>query len=82
MTREKAVQILADLIANPFLHTWEEENKALYMAIEALSERTGEWIPNHTGYWKCSKCGLRVLVYAKGNYCPNCGARMEGGDTE
>ena len=39
MTREEAIQILADLIDSPFLHTWEKQNKALHMAIEALSER-------------------------------------------
>ena len=32
------------------------------------AERTGEWIGNHSGYWKCSECGLRVPVVAKGNY--------------
>lgn len=37
MTKEKAIQILADLIDSPFLHTWEKQNKALHMAIEALS---------------------------------------------
>lgn len=37
MTNDEAIQILADLIDNPFLHTWEEQNKALHMAIEALS---------------------------------------------
>ena len=36
MTRKDAIQILADLIDNAFLHTWEEQNKALHMAIEAL----------------------------------------------
>ena len=36
----------------------------------------GEWVSNHDGSWNCSECGLRVLIYAKGNYCPNCGARM------
>lgn len=36
MTREEAIQILADLIESPFLHTWEKQNKALHMAIEAL----------------------------------------------
>lgn len=44
---------------------------------------TGEWVSNHDGSWNCSKCGLRVFVYAKGNFCPNCGARMKsykGGD--
>jgi len=38
----------------------------------------GEWISNHDGSWNCSECGLRVLIYAKGNFCPNCGARMKG----
>ena len=38
MEREEAIQILADLIDSPFLHTWEKQNKALHMAIEALSE--------------------------------------------
>lgn len=37
MTKEDAKKILADLIDNPFLHTWEEQNKALHMAIESLS---------------------------------------------
>lgn len=40
---------------------------------------TGRWISNHDGSWNCSECGLRVLIYAKGNFCPNCGARMKGG---
>ena len=38
MTREDAIHILTDLIDNPFLHTWEEQSKALHMAIEALSK--------------------------------------------
>ena len=84
MTREEAIQILADLIDSPFLHTWEKQNKALHMAIEVLSvdRPNGEWISNHDGSWNCSECGLRVFIYAKGNYCPNCGARMKGGDSE
>lgn len=39
ITREEAIQILADLIDSPFLHTWEKQNKALHMAIEALTEK-------------------------------------------
>ena len=38
--------------------------------------KNGRWISNHDGYWTCSECGVRVLVYAKGNYCPNCGTDM------
>ena len=50
--------------------------------IEALNRLTGEWISNHDGSWNCSECGLRVFIYAKGNYCPNCGARMNNNDSE
>ena len=49
---------------------------------EDLDRPQGEWIPNHDGSWNCSECGLRVFIYAKGNYCPNCGARMKGADDE
>lgn len=38
MEREEAIKILADLTDNLFLHTWEEQYKALHMAIEALTE--------------------------------------------
>ena len=47
MTREEAIKILADLIDNPFLHTWEKQNKALHMAIEALHQT--KWIPISEG---------------------------------
>lgn len=61
MEREEAIQILADLIDSPFLHTWEKQNKALHMAIEALQEvqkheETFEW---------CHDC----KEYDTENYC-------------
>ena len=90
MTREEAIQILADLIDSPFLHTWEKQNKALHMAIEALSaERTGEWIDKGE-YAECSMCGAHSgtqfdgvePIPLKTNFCPNCGAKMKGADDE
>lgn len=41
------------------------------------ARKQGEWISLHNGKWKCSECGIEVLIYAKGNFCPNCGARMK-----
>ena len=46
------------------------------------AEVQAEWISNHDGSWNCSECGLRVFIYAKGNYFPNCGSRMIGGEDE
>ena len=46
--------------------------------------KTGRWIPHededgeHYGD-KCSECGeWYVMPYGKTNFCPNCGANMEG----
>ena len=43
----------------------------------------GEWkrIPEYTGspwgYFECTNCGERSYTLSE-NYCPNCGARMDG----
>ena len=85
MTRKDAIKTLREL--------WRETNNPWYeevynMAIEALSDRTGEWIFNPKDAIelmftkpKCSKCGFESSD--GGNYCPNCGAKMcKGGDEE
>lgn len=87
MSNKQAVQILI-----PMRNMMCDQNGcpisdavfALDKAIEALSadRPQGEWVSNHDGSWNCSECGLRVFIYAKGNYCPNCGARMKGADDE
>lgn len=71
MTRKEAIKILKSI------SDISTQGEAIDMAIDALQDRPqGEWISNHDGSWNCSECGLRVFIYAKGNYCPNCGARM------
>lgn len=56
----------------------------------------GEWQEcgqcNHVHYryrnpdkwkkYKCSECGYGNGRYYKANYCPNCGAKMDGGERE
>lgn len=88
MTREEAIEKIINGFCN--LRVWcelypdncQKEDCEMWWAIEALSadRPTGEWVSNHDGTWNCSECGLRVFVYAKGNYCPNCGAKMESGE--
>lgn len=85
MTREEALEILQHnwtRVENPN-YSNDELDEAYYMAIEALSaERPkGEWIKtDKCGMRKCSCCGIELMVYAQGNYCPNCGAKMTKGD--
>ena len=51
-------------------------------ALEAESKH-GKWIdtPNYYQRWKCSLCGCHTRD-AVPNYCPNCGARMDGGEDD
>lgn len=39
-------------------------------------DHTGEPIYRDTTVWKCSHCSRNTVV--RDNYCPNCGARMDG----
>lgn len=44
----------------------------------------GEWILRHIGaghYWECSVCHTNPCIYVTEHtkFCPNCGAKMDGG---
>lgn len=47
----------------------------------------GQWIEDHD-YLKCPECGVMVkwdftfFDIGNWNYCPNCGAKMDGGDND
>lgn len=82
MTMEEAIEILQNTM---FIAPSEVNiDKAIDMAIEALSERTGEWIwSDEDMSWKCGNCGCvfeEIDWKPEYNFCPNCGARMKGGD--
>ena len=55
-------------------------------AIDAVSVVHGEWMPNpKIGWgetWVCSICGEKtissIMGYPRYNYCPMCGAKMDG----
>ena len=52
---------------------------------DVVEVRHGEWIYDHWCEFKCSECGhfSKTEPRGKENYCPNCGAKMDGnGDGE
>lgn len=62
-------------------------------AADVRPERYGSWGGNyteddefHSEWWECSLCGFRVDDYdfdiKTCHYCPNCGAKMDGGDID
>ena len=53
--------------------------------VDAVEVRHGRWIPKQDGFWQkqiliCSICGSRNALGYEFNYCPNCGAKMDGDD--
>lgn len=87
MTREKASVIIGNIpIEGDNCYTIAEYQEAKAMAIQALEQqpKIGYWITSgeyYTGayesinYVNCSCCHVDSLE--EGNYCPNCGAKME-----
>lgn len=45
--------------------------------VDAVPIRHGYWI-DHDGQYECSEC--HNISCCKGNYCPDCGALMNGGE--
>lgn len=53
------------------------------IAADVAPVKHGEWEEIRDAYrqlegWMCKKCGRETK--AKENYCPNCGAKMDGGE--
>ena len=88
MSREEAIERLKE--GEPFSELYFEDwEKALEMGIEALeNQKTGHWIEQEgydgDTYYDCSECGESFCLIEGTptdnlyNYCPNCGAKMEG----
>ena len=83
MKRSEAIQIL-DNERKAYIIKGCKLDKAIDVAIEALSERTGEWIlvcdseGEGDNLYCCSECGCEYgcQEYDKPNFCPDCGADM------
>ena len=49
-------------------------------AADVATVRHGRWIASHDEFCACSICKYPVYVgWNQTNYCPNCGAKMDGG---
>lgn len=45
--------------------------------------KSGRWVPLYDDVWECSECEqaeqFAENIESTSRYCPNCGARMDGG---
>ena len=96
ISRADAIEAVGGVVMAEFdvapTRGYDVAEKAL-SALPSADAVQGEWIEKYNGngwndFWDytCSNCGKKyeradaVLYHA--NYCPNCGARMKGGDNE
>jgi len=84
MTKEEITKAVDNLKKIRKQFNKYEFTHSIDLAIDALEERerpTGEWIFDgfcfSSSKFKCSICHYPELE--KTNYCPTCGAKMEGG---
>ena len=73
-------------------HAEYDNNYRLIIPVEAIKAVPaadvapvvhGRWVPTESPFMNecedCSVCGYRTVWGHRYNYCPNCGARMDGG---
>lgn len=74
------------MISPDYVTELQNLNKELIKQIEELERPTGKWKfcegVTTQGYLKCSICEYADFRKAHFNYCPNCGAKMKGGEEE
>lgn len=69
---------IASFDGDDWHYGYSEKQIANAPTIDAVEVVHGEWImyPISDGMNQCSKCG--VLRFGESNFCPNCGAKMDG----
>ena len=63
-----------DMILNAILHH--------VPTVDAVEVVHGRWLQDEPATVLCSECNYRANAYNNTPYCPNCGAKMDGGNEE
>lgn len=77
---DKIMYSKSDCNLRPFEYAFRAQLEAL-PAVDAVPVVHGSWIPiEHIeeNICKCLICNYPISGWHKTNYCPNCGARMDG----
>ena len=74
------------VLTDYYHHSTDTQHAALREAlgrvetVDAVPVRHGRWIHHKGGYsdhYECTVCGKSIVLTAKWDFCPMCGARMD-----
>ena len=88
MTKEKQIEEMVAVLKD---YTSEKHIMASVVILEDYAEQIynagyrkqseGQWTySENKKTMKCTRCRLRMKTYDVRRYCPNCGAKMKGGE--
>ena len=73
----------AATIEKPVYLDTKEVTKMVIEKLAAGTVKHGRWEPLYDNVWECSECEqteqFAENIESTSRYCPNCGARMDGG---
>ena len=80
--REAAIESIMSEPQDAHYPHWYAVKIKSISAADVASVRHGRWVPTKAPFMNecedCSVCGYRTVWGHRYNYCPNCGARMDG----
>lgn len=79
------IKILADMLKLGKLNALMNKNRCIDGSVDAAPVVHGEWVYDHWCEFKCLNCGHwsdSKPYKGRENYCPYCGAKMDGGKKE
>ena len=84
IARESAIEAIMSDPPDAHYQSWYAEKIKAIPAVDVAPVRHGRWIEKDKYsfgiFYDCSICGDRILDTGHSwNYCPNCGAKMDGG---